>query len=473
MFQTNTIPAQAANGIVTRIFGEDGRFLLWTRRAKAGESESMPGANRSSQVPTPFGPRRAKPPWRVAVLCGSRSPIWAAEQIAQAAVESLAQAGCLVRVVTMRKAEPQGKAFLRELRQRGFDGAIDLHTGWISQDGLPVQAWQFPMVCLNRLPARIEADVVMVDEAAVARQMLDHLWAIGHRRCGYLIALDMLHAQRRFEAFRKEAQAKGMWDETLVLDLRARTTGDPWSSLELDQFHELPDFFAQRPKPLAMWSHNDFVAAALAEWLLEQGYRLPAEVAVAGVDNHPLYALANVPLTTVSIPFADLGRQSVRRLLDRLRGFGASTVRPIFLPPTLVVRQSTVPRGTPGDWLNVVLTTVAERFTQRNLTGEILKKLGWRQDALAHRFHRAMGCTLLQYRDRLRLEHAAKLLLNEPSSKTQIIACAIGFSSPSRFAAAFRRKFGVNPAEYRARTGADRTDYRAASLVQVHEWMRG
>ncbi len=356
-----------------------------------------------------------------------------------------------MRVIACGPSAPRGLALLRALRRRGIAGAIDVDQSWLTARRVAIRAWQFPLVMIGDQPPGIQADTVMIDEAFVARCVLDHFRELGHRRCGYLITLDVPHARKRFAKFAEQARECGMWDESLVLDLRPFTADEPSSSPELGRFKQLDRFFARQPKPLAMFSHNDFVSASLIEWLLERGYRVPHDVAIAGLDNHPLYALANVPLTTVDPNWGELGRQSVRLLLERLQATRSLPCRHLLLPPHLEVRESTVGEPAGQEWLVVVMRAMREHLAEPGVVQKVLVELKWRQDVLAQRFRRAMGCTLLDYRDRLRLDRAAELLLDAEAPKVSAVAREVGFSSAGRFAAAFRRRFGMNPLEFQAR----------------------
>lgn len=63
-------------------------------------------------------------------------------------------------------------------------------------------------------------------------------------------------------------------------------------------------------------------------------------------------------------------------------------------------------------------------------------------------FREIAGSTPLDYRNRIRLEHAADLLENERLSVEEI-ALQTGFSSASYFSSAFKKKFGLSPKQYR------------------------
>ncbi len=61
-------------------------------------------------------------------------------------------------------------------------------------------------------------------------------------------------------------------------------------------------------------------------------------------------------------------------------------------------------------------------------------------------FKEVYGTTIFGYLRNLRMEKAAELMTE--SEKVIDIAYEVGYSNPSHFAAAFRRKYGINPKEY-------------------------
>jgi DNA-binding LacI/PurR family transcriptional regulator len=68
---------------------------------------------------------------------------------------------------------------------------------------------------------------------------------------------------------------------------------------------------------------------------------VPEDVSVVGFDDHPLAALVTPALTTVRQDFVELGRRSVRLLVDQMTS--KTDTRFISTSTELVIRESTAP----------------------------------------------------------------------------------------------------------------------------------
>ncbi|MEM9218021.1 MAG: AraC family transcriptional regulator [Cyanobacteria bacterium P01_F01_bin.150] len=79
----------------------------------------------------------------------------------------------------------------------------------------------------------------------------------------------------------------------------------------------------------------------------------------------------------------------------------------------------------------------------------LARQVGINDYKLKQGFRQVFGTTVFGYLHNHRMERAAELLQKNQMTVTGI-AAAIGFANRSAFAAAFRRKFGLNPSDYRA-----------------------
>jgi len=85
---------------------------------------------------------------------------------------------------------------------------------------------------------------------------------------------------------------------------------------------------------------------------------------------------------------------------------------------------------------------------------EAAEDLGTDTVTLHHYFRKRMGMDFRTWRTRLRLEEAARLLLEEPDTKVTDIAERVGFSNRSNFSRQFHAHTGLTPAAWREKARA-------------------
>ncbi|STX06489.1 LacI family DNA-binding transcriptional regulator [Kocuria rosea] len=181
---------------------------------------------------------------------------------------------------------------------------------------------------------------VSVDDHAAARQALDHLLFLGHRRIGMIAAVDpdspeWMHGMGRTDAYYAAlAEAEIEPDPQLVATV-------PWGITHgADAMAQL---LSMRHPPTAVYAHSDEIAFGALATLRRAGVRVPEDMSVIGIDDHPLADLAD--LTTVAQPVVEQGELVAQLVIDTLLGEAVTAGR--VLPTRLVVRGSTArPRGT-------------------------------------------------------------------------------------------------------------------------------
>lgn len=100
--------------------------------------------------------------------------------------------------------------------------------------------------------------------------------------------------------------------------------------------------------------------------------------------------------------------------------------------------------------LSPVLEVMLSRPADPHTVESLARKAFMSRSAFARRFKASMGKPPLQYLRGIRLRHAARLLKKSPPLPIPTVAVRSGFSSRSRFSQAFRKEFGVSPAEFRS-----------------------
>jgi LacI family transcriptional regulator, repressor for deo operon, udp, cdd, tsx, nupC, and nupG len=177
--------------------------------------------------------------------------------------------------------------------------------------------------------------VVTIDDLAAGRQAVDHLIHLGHTRIAMIEALDPDQHDAQ-PAGRRLAYERGLADSGLPLDPDLVATVD-WGGEEgADAMARL---LGLRSPPTAVYAHSDEVALGAVRTLRRAGLRIPADVSVIGIDDHPLAALTD--LTTVHQPVREQGALAGHMVATALSGGDPGPG--IVLPTQLVVRGSTAP----------------------------------------------------------------------------------------------------------------------------------
>ncbi|BEP13016.1 LacI family DNA-binding transcriptional regulator [Acidothermaceae bacterium B102] len=172
---------------------------------------------------------------------------------------------------------------------------------------------------------------VCIDDDVAGRQAMDHLLFLGHRRIGMLSSYD---PEDPAIAGRSNAYFAALDDAGIAVDddlVVSRPWGADQGALSMAQLLSL------REPPTAVYAHSDEVAMGALRTLRRAGLRVPEDMSVVGIDDHPLAELND--LTTVGQDVGEQGAVAGRMLVSILRGEPVD--RAVTAPTQLIVRGST------------------------------------------------------------------------------------------------------------------------------------
>ena len=151
---------------------------------------------------------------------------------------------------------------------------------------------------------------------------------------------------------------------------------------------------------------------------------------------------------------AALPRQRVAPLVHRVARELATRdeMSPVVLEGLLlelIGEASRSRRGTPPRWLGDAREFIHDHWRERPSLGEIANAGGVHPASLVRGFRAFLRCSPGEYMRRLRLEHAHTALVQTARPIAEI-ALEAGFYDQSHFTTAFRRHFGLTPAQLRS-----------------------
>lgn len=176
-----------------------------------------------------------------------------------------------------------------------------------------------------------------VDNVEVAKIAVAHLAELGHTRIGYVGASrNVSNSLDRWHGFTQACgnlSLQGM-DAQLIND-------NGW---HLDQRHQtsLEEVLRQPGRPTALFAGGYYFALNAYGAARRAGLRVPEDLSIVGVDDPPGARFLTPAMTTVRQPLAELGRDAVLAVAERVRE-NHVLLENRKMPPELVVRGSTAP----------------------------------------------------------------------------------------------------------------------------------
>ncbi|WP_302182849.1 DUF6807 family protein [Microbacterium hominis] len=193
-----------------------------------------------------------------------------------------------------------------------------------------------PVVVVNR---KVEgAPQLAVDYQTAVLELGEHLIGFGHRRIAYVAGPPLSYANARRVAGLDDLQRAHPQLELLTVPAGSSIESGYAAA---DQVLELG--------ATAAIAFNDLVALGVLSRLREVGVEVPTQLSLVGLDDIPLSRFAAPPLTSMSVPRIEIGRQAWNRLRDAI--VGEPSDHPLFYRPVLVPRASSGPASHASGWL--------------------------------------------------------------------------------------------------------------------------
>jgi LacI family transcriptional regulator len=208
-------------------------------------------------------------------------------------------------------------------------------------------------------------------------------------------------------------------------------------------------WISELKQPVAILTSNDVEALSTIQAALEAGLKVPDQVAILGAGDDPLLCkLCRPELSSVKLPFYQLGIQAMRQLLYRLEDRNASKAHFILPPLTVITRESTHSKVIADEQVAAAMRYFHRHMDKQVKVQDLLKALKISRANLERRFKAEFNSTPLVELRRLRIEQAQRLLADTKLTNAEI-AQKIGISSNVRFVTVFKQMTGVTPARFR------------------------
>ena len=235
------------------------------------------------------------------------------------------------------------KICVTRMLQRKVDGVAIMTS---EMDNALVEVFSqrnIPLVFLDTGVPGPGVSCVKIDYSEGVDWAMEHLVRLGHKRVAFISGPMRLESARiRYRAFMKCTAREHLLEHPgLIQEGNHRVDGGHQAMLRI---------FDSGAKPTAVVASNDLTAIGAMGAISERGLRVPEDISVIGFDDIQLSAFTRPPLTTVSLPRAEIANAAFRALLHARPKDGKKPTKGTehTVHPTMVLRSSTGPAPTTG-----------------------------------------------------------------------------------------------------------------------------
>jgi DNA-binding LacI/PurR family transcriptional regulator len=195
-----------------------------------------------------------------------------------------------------------------------------------------------PFVLLGHPPKENNDQISWVDadNQIATRIAVEYLISLGHKRIAYVGGDPKnLTTQERQQAYEDTMRNAGLSINPYWIDYGY--FDEPGGYTAVQRMKTLGD-----EAPTAYYAANDLMAVGVLRALSELGISVPKEVSVMGTNNSYLSQHTTPALTTVDVPYAEIGKKAVELLITQVTDLN-KTPSSYLEDCQLVLRSSTGP----------------------------------------------------------------------------------------------------------------------------------
>ena len=246
----------------------------------------------------------------------------------------LKQEGYIAIIVFCDNNQDEALSEIKKLIAQQVDGLI-LTSAFIKDKGV-IEALkaEVPLVLLSRtIEDSHLVDNVLNDEDYGMQLGIGHLDSLGHKEIAHFSGPNNVSPSiERRQSFVRICKEKGIIGHIYECKKLSINSG----------IRAAREFISSNSKATAIFAGNDLIALGIMKYFQRKGVKVPEDVSVMGINNMLFSDAFSPALTTVEIPYQDLGTYSASLILSSLEN-PTKIKKRVLLSPRLILRKSVAP----------------------------------------------------------------------------------------------------------------------------------
>jgi LacI family transcriptional regulator len=262
-------------------------------------------------------------------------------EIAKSLSDILRKSGYYVIVSSSEEDPDLEEKEINQLLDRQLDTLIVASCHSTADLFFRIEKQRTPYILIDRSLPGLSVNYVGVDDVAVGLLATEHLIAIGCKRIAHIRGPETSPGNGRLEGYNRALARYGMKinPDYIIPERKGDIDTKQQGAEAMRQLLRL------KPKPDGVFCFNDPLAMGAMDYALDQGARIPEDIAIIGCGNLHYDDSLRVGLSSINQHSRRIGEEAARITLRILNAKAAPTPETVVLQPELVVRGSTQRHG--------------------------------------------------------------------------------------------------------------------------------
>lgn len=225
------------------------------------------------------------------------------------------------------------KRYIEMLRAKQVDGIILFPTGDNVELYQEMVDEKYPVVFADRIVPDVSIPSVLLDNEKAATLAVEHFIEKGYDRIGIItnVIRNVSPRMERISGYKKALQRNGI-----------PINEDYIKKLEIHRIQAGLEEMLSHEEPIqAILAGNDLTLMEILKYVKNKGLRIPADLAIIGIDDVSFASFYEPALTIVEQPSFDIGKKAAEVLLSKIKKKDVEEEQTIYrLEPKLVERNS-------------------------------------------------------------------------------------------------------------------------------------
>ncbi|MDO5707434.1 MAG: LacI family DNA-binding transcriptional regulator [Andreesenia angusta] len=220
---------------------------------------------------------------------------------------------------------------LQVLRSKQVEGIILISDNLNEELDQNIDKINMPFIYLNRYYYNEKYPSVIIDNEGAAYEMTNYLINSGHQDIIYVVKSREENSieKKKLDGYKKAIEENGL--EKMILYAE---------DIGYEQGYNVGRDIIES-KATAVFCSYDEIAIGVLGYLYDKGVKVPEEISITGFGDINTSSILRPTLTTIKVPYYDIGAVAVRRIIKELKGDKLKN-EDTLLPFQIQVRGSSI-----------------------------------------------------------------------------------------------------------------------------------